>query len=225
MKNIVNHIDNSWNDFFRNQIQQEYFLDLLEFINSERLEFVVYPEKEEVFTAFRLTPVQSIKIVLLGQDPYHGPGQAHGLSFSVREDVKIPPSLRNIFQELRHSTDFEVPVNGNLTAWASQGIFLLNSVLTVRNGQAGSHGGKGWEKFTDNVINYISDHCNHVVFLLWGNYAQSKRHLIAAEKHLILTAAHPSPLSAYRGFFGCNHFLLANDFLLKNGTEMIKWQL
>ncbi len=225
MKNIVNHIDNSWNDFFRDQIQQKYFLDLLEFINSERLEFVVYPEKEEVFTAFRLTPVQSIKIVLLGQDPYHGPGQAHGLSFSVREDVKIPPSLRNIFQELRHSTDFEVPVNGNLTAWASQGIFLLNSVLTVRNGQAGSHGGKGWERFTDNVIHYISDHCNHVVFLLWGNYAQSKRHLIAAEKHLILTAAHPSPLSAYRGFFGCNHFSLANDFLLNNGTEMIRWQL
>jgi len=183
----------------------------------------VYPTPENVFNAFKLTPLGNIKVVILGQDPYHGEDQAHGLSFSVLNGTKVPPSLRNIYKELAADIDVGIPTSGNLEQWAAQGVFLLNSTLTVEDGQAGFHQGWGWEIFTDEVIRVISQEQPHVVFLLWGKFAQEKANLIDDSKHLLLKAPHPSPLSAHRGFFGCKHFSQANEYLRKNNIEPIRW--
>lgn len=184
---------------------------------------VVYPPAEDVFSAFRMTPLSDVKVVILGQDPYHGEGQAHGLAFSVNQGVRIPPSLRNIYKELESEYGRPSPTHGYLTDWATQGVLLLNTSLTVEKANAGSHSKIGWQKITDAAIKIVSDHCPHVVFLLWGSHAQAKKPLIDESKHLILESVHPSPLSAYRGFFGCNHFLRANNFLESKGLPGIKW--
>jgi len=216
----------SWEELFKNQFDQPYMKALSAFVQSERELHVVYPPAHQVFNAFALTPFSSIKVVVLGQDPYHNEGQAHGLSFSVPDGVQIPPSLRNIYAEL--STDilgFQTPKSGNLIRWAEQGVLLLNATLTVRAHQAGSHQKVGWEVFTDQVIKYVSSKLEGVVFLLWGSYAIKKSALIDSKKHLILTSVHPSPLSAYRGFFGSKPFSQVNAYLIAQGKEPIKWQL
>jgi uracil-DNA glycosylase len=224
MRNIVNQVDKSWKPFFKNEAKQPYYTDLMLFIASERKKYQVYPSEHEVLTAFK-TPLDQLKVVILGQDPYHGALQAHGLAFSVKKGVKPPPSLRNIFKELSQSVGFIPPDHGDLSTWASQGVFLLNTVLTVRENQAQSHAGHGWEILTDHVIQYISDNCTNVAFLLWGSNAHQKANLIAAHKHLILKSAHPSPLSAYRGFLGCKHFIEANNYLLSKQLTPIQWQI
>jgi uracil-DNA glycosylase len=196
----------------------------MHFVTNERANNQIFPAEDEVFNAFKI-PISNLKIVILGQDPYHGPNQAHGLAFSVKQGVKPPPSLRNIFKELAQSIDFSTPDHGDLSQWANQGVFLLNTVLTVRENQAQSHAGHGWEIFTNHVIQYISSNCQTVVFLLWGSNAHQKNCLIDANKHLILKAAHPSPLSAYRGFLGCGHFKAANNYLVSNGISPINWQI
>ena len=214
----------SWKSALAHEFDQPYFAALNSFLlkEKERGE-VIYPPDEQIFAALDMTPLQDVKVVILGQDPYHGIGQAHGLSFSVNDGVKFPPSLQNIFKELQSDCGIPIPLSGNLTKWATQGVLLLNATLTVRKDQAGSHQKKGWEIFTDAVIKTISNHHAHIVFILWGRFAQSKIHLIDASKHLILTAAHPSPLSAYNGFFGCKHFSKTNAYLKANGKQEIKW--
>lgn len=224
MQNIVKHVDKSWHSFFRREQKQGYFADLIHFVTFERTTHQVFPAEDEVFNAFK-TPLSKLKIVILGQDPYHGPNQAHGLAFSVKQGVKPPPSLRNIFKELSQSTDFTSPQHGDLSSWACQGVFLLNTVLTVRENEAQSHAGKGWETLTDHVIQHISAKCPSIAFLLWGSNAHQKEHLIHPGKHLILKSAHPSPLSAYRGFLGCGHFIAANNYLVNNGINPINWQI
>jgi uracil-DNA glycosylase len=186
---------------------------------------VIYPESKNIFNAFNATPLEQVKVVIIGQDPYHGPGQAHGLSFSVQPGVDVPPSLRNIFKEIRNDLSLPMPAHGCLQSWTTQGVLLLNATLTVEHANAGSHQGKGWETFTDRVIKLVSDEREGVVFMLWGSYAQRKIELIDAGKHLILTAPHPSPLSAHRGFLGCKHFSKTNDYLLSRGQVPISWQL
>lgn len=221
-----NKYHESWDEILKNQFEQPYMQALSAFIQSERKNKLVFPPANLVFNAFKLTPFDEIKVVILGQDPYHNDGQAHGLSFSVPDGIQIPPSLRNMYLEL--TTDipgFQSPKNGNLTKWAEQGVLLLNATLTVQAHQAGSHQKKGWEIFTDQIIQEISNRLNNVVFLLWGNYAINKRALIDANKHLILTSVHPSPLSAYRGFLGSKHFSQANAYLLNNGKKPIDWQI
>lgn len=198
---------------------------LTEFLDKEYATQTVYPPREDLFTCFKLTPYADVKVVILGQDPYHQPGQAHGLCFSVRRGVKIPPSLRNIFKELKSDLDITPPVHGCLEGWARQGVFLLNAVMTVRGGAAGSHRNKGWEAFSDKVIHALNGHNRPLVFILWGNWAQSKATLIADAKHLVLKSAHPSPLSAHNGFFGSRPFSQANEFLQKNGLSEIDWSL
>ncbi|MGQ8364851.1 uracil-DNA glycosylase [Glaciecola sp. 1036] len=216
-----------WQSLIGEQKQQDYFQDLMESVQQERDQgILVYPPKEDVFNAFKYTTPDNLKVVIIGQDPYHGPNQAHGLCFSVKKGNKIPPSLRNIFKELENDiTDFSTPSHGDLTAWAKQGVLLLNTVLTVRNGEANSHKGRGWEKFTDAVISAISEHLSGVVFLLWGSPAQKKSQLIDASKHAILKAVHPSPLSAHRGFLGCKHFSQANQILTQTNRQPIDWRL
>lgn len=221
-----NKYHESWDEILKNQFEQPYMQALSAFIQSERKNKLVFPPANLVFNAFKLTPFDEIKVVILGQDPYHNDGQAHGLSFSVPDGIQIPPSLRNMYLEL--TTDipgFQSPKNGNLTKWAEQGVLLLNATLTVQAHQAGSHQKKGWEIFTDQIIQEISNRLNNVVFLLWGSYAINKRALIDADKHLILTSVHPSPLSAYRGFLGSKHFSQANAYLLNNGKKPIDWQI
>jgi uracil-DNA glycosylase len=220
-------LDEAWKSLFSEEIQKDYFVALFHFLEKEYAdscvennlfsaqESSVFPPKQLVFNAFNVCPLQKIKVVILGQDPYHERGQAHGLAFSVPEGVKIPPSLRNIYKEIQQDLGIIAPSSGNLERWAKQGVLLLNATLTVREGQAGSHQGKGWETFTDAVIRLISERADRVVFMLWGAYAQQKKSLIDASKHLILTTSHPSPLSAHRGFLGCKHFSKANDFLQK----------
>src|SRR5690606_27608155 len=206
--------DESWAPVIKPLFRQEYMKRLSAFVQEERRRYEVYPPQELVFNAFRLTPFSEVKVVILGQDPYHNVGQAHGLSFSVPEGIAFPPSLKNIFAEL--STDiegFQIPSSGDLTKWAKQGVLLLNATLTVRAHQAASHQKQGWERFTDEIIAKVSSELEHVVFLLWGSYAQQKAVLIDASKHLVLKAVHPSPLSVYRGFFGCRHFSKANAYL------------
>lgn len=200
---------------------------LREFLTTQkRNQTIIYPAAEEYFNALNTTPLGEVKVIILGQDPYHGADQAHGLSFSVRSDVTIPPSLKNIFKELQQDLGFERPFpHGNLMDWARQGVLLLNSVLTVTANQAASHKGKGWEQFTDRVIELVSQQRSSCVFLLWGAQAQKKSQLIDANNHLVLTAPHPSPLSAYRGFFGCQHFSRCNDYLLQTGQVVINWQI
>ena len=208
------------------EFQKPYFLELKRFLDNETtLGKVIYPHQNLIFNAIEQCLFEEIKVVIIGQDPYHGTGQANGLAFSVNVGQKIPPSLRNIYKELKDDVGFEIPTHGDLTAWAKQGVLLLNSVMTVEEGKPGSHQHKGWETFTDAVINKLSGENNGIVFLLWGNYAKSKMELIDASKHYVLTAAHPSPLSAYQGFFHCKHFSKTNEYLLQQGKKPISWQL
>ena len=216
--------NNDWDDLLRDEFKKDYFIKLRKFLEEEASMGTILPPKEEIFTAFRLTAYKDVKVVILGQDPYHGVGQSHGLAFSVKPGVKIPPSLRNIFKELEFSTDFKTPNNGYLIEWAEQGVLSFNTVLTVREANANSHRRKGWENFTDQVIKYLNDREDPIIFMLWGNNAKDKIKMITSPNHYILTAVHPSPLSASRGFFGCNHFNKANEILLKEGKEPIKWQ-
>ena len=218
-------IGNDWDAILADEFKKPYYLALRQFLKEEYSSKVIYPSMYDIFNAFRYTPYSDVKVVLLGQDPYHGAGQAHGLCFSVKDGVAPPPSLVNLFKELNHDVGCTVPQSGCLTKWAERGVMLLNSVLTVREGAAGSHRGKGWETFTDSVISRLNDRKVPIVFMLWGNYAKSKIPLITYDRHLVLTAAHPSPLSASYGFFGCRHFSKANDFLVSNGMTPVDWQL
>lgn len=217
----------SWHDVIGAEKTQPYFQKTIETVKQARLAGeVIYPPEADVFTAFKLTDFANLKVVIIGQDPYHGPNQAHGLSFSVRQGVAIPPSLRNMYKELAlEYADFQMPRHGCLESWATQGVLLLNTVLTVVANQPNSHRELGWEQFTDNVIRAISDKAEPVVFLLWGSHAIKKQRLINATKHQILTAPHPSPLSAHRGFLGCGHFAKANAILTARGKQPIDWQI
>ena len=217
----------TWQTLLGEEKRQAYFTHMMDFIASERASGkVIYPAAEDVFNAFSCTEFNQIKVVILGQDPYHGPNQAHGLSFSVQKGVKTPPSLKNMYKALQHDfPDFILPEHGCLQSWAEQGVFLLNTVLTVEQSKAHSHAKIGWERFTDKVIALINEHAQDVVFLLWGSHAQKKAGLIDASKHHILTAAHPSPLSAYRGFFECGHFAQTNQILINSGRTPINWQI
>ena len=225
MEKIDPQIEESWKKVLQNEFDAEYFKLLKLFLIEEKKKHKIYPPGPQIFTAFNLTPFNDIKVVILGQDPYHGTGQAHGLCFSVQDGVKPPPSLVNIFKEIESDIGIKMPKTGNLTQWAKQGILMLNATLTVRASEAGSHQKKGWEIFTDSVIKIISDKKEGIVFILWGNYAQAKAPLIDSEKHFILKAAHPSPFSAYNGFLGCKHFSKTNQILINQGKEPINWQL
>ncbi|KEO72617.1 uracil-DNA glycosylase [Anditalea andensis] len=216
-------LNEKWKTTLSEEFQKPYFISLMAFIEDEYKNKTIYPLKENIFEAFNKSPLEHTKVVILGQDPYHGPGQAHGLSFSVPEGVKLPPSLRNIFKEIQRDFGQPMAESGNLVKWAEQGVLLLNATLTVRKGEAGSHQNKGWEVFTDEVIKAISYHREGVVFMLWGSYAQKKTKLINPNKHLILKGPHPSPLSAYRGFIGSGHFSSANEYLVHLGNAPIKW--
>lgn len=213
-----------WYTKLEEELQKPYFKALEQFVKEERARFTVYPKESEVFNALKLTSFENVKVVILGQDPYHGLNQAHGLSFSVNDGIKPPPSLVNIYKELHSDVGFSVPNHGNLTEWARQGVLMLNATLTVRAGEPASHQKKGWEQFTDAIIKLISDEKDHCVFLLWGSYARSKTALIDTSKHLVLEAAHPSPL-ARGAFFGSRPFSQANTWLKKHGLEPIDWQL
>jgi len=219
-------IEESWKMALNDVFHQPFFIGIKQFlIEEKKAGAVVYPPGKLIFNAFNSTPFNNVKVVLLGQDPYHGPGQAHGLCFSVADGVPFPPSLRNIFKELHDDTGLSVPSSGNLESWAHQGVFMLNATLTVRAGEAGSHQNKGWEQFTDSVIRLLSAEKNGLIFLLWGKYAQAKEILIDSSKHSVLKAAHPSPFSAYNGFFGCRHFSRTNELLLKAGKSPVNWSL
>lgn len=215
-------INKKWDIILKDEFKKDYFRNLGCFVKSEYKKHICYPKYSDVFNALRFTDYDEVKVVILGQDPYHGEGEAHGLSFSVHDDVKRPPSLNNILKEL--NSDLGIVRSGNeLTDWAKQGVLLLNSVLTVVKDTPLSHKGKGWEIFTDNIIRYLNDRNEPIVFILWGSYARSKKELITNKKHFIIESAHPSPLSASRGFFGSRPFSRANDFLVKNGISPIKW--
>ncbi len=216
-------IEPSWQAHLQKEFDKPYFENLIVFVKQEYAHHTVYPPGRLIFNAFNLCPFDKIKVVLIGQDPYHEPGQAHGLCFSVNDGVQFPPSLNNIFKEIKDDTGADIPTSGNLTRWAEQGVLLLNATLTVREHMAGSHQKHGWEEFTDAVIRIISEEREGIVFILWGSYAQSKAQLIDSSKHFVLKSAHPSPLSAYRGFFGNHHFSLTNMYLQKNGKTPIKW--
>lgn len=216
----------TWQDILGPEKRESYFLELMSFVEEQRNKGLrVYPPAKDVFNALRFTPCDEVKVVILGQDPYHGPGQAHGLSFSVPPGISPPPSLENIFRELKSDLGIERPNSGCLTPWAKQGVLLLNAVLTVVDGSPGSHARRGWERFTDKVIAGLNEAHDHLVFLLWGNYAKQKAAGVDPKRHLILTAAHPSPLSASRGFLGCRHFSKANAYLEQNGRAPIDWGL
>ncbi len=219
------NIDDSWNEVLIDEFKSDYFTELKAFLVEEKKEHTVYPPESQIFSAFTLTPFNEVKVVILGQDPYHGTGQAHGLCFSVPEGIKQPPSLKNILKEIHNDLNLAIPTSGNLENWAKQGVLLLNATLTVRANMAGSHQKKGWEKFTDKVIQELSDKREGLVFLLWGNYAQAKANLINPNKHYILKSVHPSPLSAHRGFMGCSHFSKTNEILKNNGLEEIEWSI
>ena len=216
-------IEESWLKVLAAEFDQPYFAQLKAFLLEEKRQYTVYPPGSLIFNAFAHTPFDRVKVVILGQDPYHGVGQAHGLCFSVPDGVPPPPSLVNMYKEIHSDLGIAPSTSGNLEHWADQGVFLLNATLTVRASTAGSHQNKGWEKFTDKVIQNLSAGREHLVFLLWGNYARAKRILIDAQKHLILEAPHPSPLSAYNGFFGCKHFSKTNEYLKNHGIEQIEW--
>lgn len=216
-------IEEGWKARLSGEFEKDYFVKLIGFVREEYKTHRVYPPGKLIFNAFDQCSFDWLKVVILGQDPYHGPGQAHGLCFSVNDGIPFPPSLKNIFKELKTDVGKEIPQSGDLTDWAHQGVLLLNATLTVRAHQAGSHQGKGWEEFTDAAIQIASEQKDHLVFLLWGNYAISKRRLIDESKHLVLTSVHPSPLSANRGFFGNKHFSRTNEFLEKNGLAPIHW--
>jgi uracil-DNA glycosylase len=225
MSSINPQIENSWKEILSDEFNSQYFSNLKEFLVEEKKSFTIYPPGNEIFSAFNHTPFGQVKVVILGQDPYHGKGQAHGLCFSVPQGIKSPPSLVNIFKELHDDLGISLPNHGSLIKWAGQGVLLINANLTVRAGQAGSHQGKGWENFTDAVIRKISENKRGVIFLLWGRYAQAKESLIDSNNHYILKAAHPSPFSAYNGFFGCKHFSKTNGLLANQMIAEIDWTL
>ena len=218
-------IEESWKKVLLEEFQKPYFETLKTFLVEEKKSHTIYPSGQNIFAAFEHTPFESVEVVILGQDPYHGVGQAHGLSFSVQDGVPYPPSLQNIFKELKDDLGCNIPKSGNLTAWAKQGVFLLNTVLTVRASEANSHRNQGWENFTDAVIKTLSTQKEHLVFILWGSPAGAKASLIDGKKHLILRAPHPSPLSSYRGFFGSKPFSKSNDYLVSKGKKPINWCL
>ncbi len=216
----------SWKDVLLDEFDKDYMRQLKSFLVQQKQQGItVYPKGQDIFNALNSTPLDEVKVVIIGQDPYHGPEQAHGLCFSVKKDIKIPPSLRNIYKELHSDCQFEIPNHGNLQSWADQGVLLLNSVLTVNQAQAGSHQKKGWEVFTDKIIAEVNNRRKNVVYLLWGSYAQKKGQQVDENNNLVLKAVHPSPLSAHRGFFGCKHFSQCNAYLELNKKESIQWQL
>ena len=219
------NLGNDWDDLLKGEFEKSYYLQLREFLKREYSSRIVYPDMYDIFNALKHTPYSQVKAVIIGQDPYHGPGQAHGFCFSVREGIQTPPSLVNIYKEIESDLGIKPPCGGTLTKWADNGVLLLNNVLTVRGGQANSHRGKGWEFFTDRVIELLDEREKPVVFILWGANAKEKAKIIKNSRHYILTAARPSPLSAYNGFFGCKHFSKTNEFLAKNGMEPIDWNL
>lgn len=216
-------ITEQWDELLEKEFNSEQYLTLREFLKSEYSKYTVYPSMYDIFNSMKMTAFDDIKVVIIGQDPYHEEGQAMGLSFSVPKGIEIPPSLKNIYKEISSETGFAMPNHGDLTGWATQGVLLLNTVLTVRKGQANSHKNKGWEAFTDGIIKKISDKKKNVVFLLWGANARSKKALIDTKKHLVLETVHPSPLSAYNGFFGSGHFVKTNEYLKANGQQTIDW--
>lgn len=218
-------LTNDWMPAMQQEFRKDYYKNLYNFVKQEYSTHVIYPPSEDIFNALHLTPLSKVKVVILGQDPYHDVGQAHGLCFSVQPGIKIPPSLVNIYKELQDDLDCQIPNNGYLVKWAEQGVLLLNTVLTVRAHEAFSHKGRGWEQFTDAIIQAVNAKEEPVVFLLWGRPAQMKKSMLNNPKHLILEAPHPSPLSASRGFFGCRHFSKTNEFLKANGLEPIDWQI
>lgn len=219
-------LDDEWLGSMAEEFAQEYMQQLSAFLRAEKaLGKIVYPPGGDIFNALNSTPLSRVKVVILGQDPYHGPGQAHGLSFSVPQGVAVPPSLKNIYKELATDLGVTLPAHGNLQSWADQGVLLLNAVLTVEQGLAASHQGRGWERFTDRIIQVINQECKNVVFMLWGAYAQKKGSVIDQQRHLVLQAPHPSPLSAHRGFLGCRHFSQANEYLSAHGSDTIDWQI
>lgn len=220
-------INSSWQQVLQQQFEQPYFTEIVSFLKTEKAAGkIIYPPGSQIFNAFNLTPFNEVKLVILGQDPYHGKGQAHGLSFSVPTGIKPPPSLANIFKELQTDIGLTIPAyEGNLTSWAQQGVLLLNSALTVRDAEPASHANLGWSIFTDAVIEALSFHKQQLVFLLWGKYAQQKTKLINSDKHLILQAPHPSPFSVHTGFLGCKHFSKANNWLVQNGIAPIDWSI
>ena len=216
----------SWLVHLAAEFEQPYMKRLKAFLLAEKEHRrIIYPASKNIFNAFNCTPLDQVKVVILGQDPYHGPNQAHGLCFSVQPGVPSPPSLQNMFKELRRDLGFDIPSHGCLQSWADQGVLLLNATLTVEQARAGSHQGQGWETFTDKAIQFVNDQCQGVVFLLWGSYAQKKAAFIDTQKHFVLKAPHPSPLSAHRGFIGCGHFSAANDHLVRLGKSPVNWQL
>lgn len=219
----MTNLGNDWDALLAEETEKPYMNELREFLRGEYRKYRVFPPKSDMFRALKLTPYHEVKAVIIGQDPYHRLGQAMGMSFSVRDGVRIPPSLQNIYKEIEQSTGRKQPDSGDLTRWAEQGVLLLNAVLTVREGQAGSHRGRGWEQFTDYIIGLLNRRDTPIVFLLWGADARRKGSLINNPLHTVLTAAHPSPLSAYNGFFGCNHFNLANEAIIKSGLTPIEW--
>lgn len=216
-------IEASWKAQLADEFEKPYFGELIRFVRQEYDTQKVFPPGKLIFNAFDHCPFDQVKVVILGQDPYHGPGQAHGLCFSVPDGVPFPPSLQNIFTEIHQDLGVPVPASGNLERWASQGVFLLNATLTVRAHQAGSHQNKGWETFTDRVIHLLAEQRDHLVFMLWGSYAQQKGKFIDTSRHLVLQSVHPSPLSAYRGFFGNHHFSQANSYLAAHGKDPVNW--
>lgn len=217
---------NSWDKVLEGEFDKPYYRQLREFLINEYKTCTIYPNMYDIFNAMKYTPYENVRAVIIGQDPYHGEGQAHGLCFSVKKGVAVPPSLQNIFKEIKADTGIDnMGKHGELTSWAKSGVLLLNAVLTVRAGQAGSHRGKGWEILTDKIIEKLNERPEPIVFLLWGAYAKSKKALITAPQHFVLTAAHPSPLSAYNGFFGCRHFSKTNEFLKNKGLTEIDWSI
>ena len=225
MEKTEPRIEKEWLEVLRTEFEKPYFTELKAFLTEEKKQYRVYPPGSRIFAAFDYTPFSKVKVVILGQDPYHGDGQAHGLCFSVPDGVALPPSLVNIYKELSTDLGIPVPKSGNLENWARQGVLLLNATLTVRANQAGSHQRHGWENFTDEIIRQLSARHTGLVFILWGSYAQAKEALIDTSRHFVLKAVHPSPLSVYRGFFGCRHFSKTNELLLQAGKEPVDWRL
>ncbi len=219
------HIGNDWDELLKDEFTKEYYLKLRAFLASEYKSHLIHPDMYDIFNALKWTSYSDTKVVILGQDPYHEPGQAHGLAFSVMKGVKIPPSLVNMYKELNNELGCYIPNNGYLEKWARQGVMLLNSALTVRDGLANSHRNKGWEQFTNRVVELLNEREEPVIFMLWGNNAKEKMSIITNSQHVIMTAAHPSPLSASRGFFGCGHFAAANKILAREGRSPIDWQI
>lgn len=225
MLKLAEQLSPSWQQHLVTELAQPYMQELALFLDQQYQQATIYPPKELIFNALNATSLENVKVVILGQDPYHGPNQAHGLCFSVQNDVKVPPSLVNIYKELQRDLGLDMPTQGNLQSWAEQGVLLLNATLTVEQAKAGSHQGKGWETFTDKIIELVNDQCDCVVFMLWGSYAQKKGQMIDRQRHLVLESVHPSPLSAHRGFIGNGHFSKANAYLQEHGQTPINWSV